>query len=154
MAGWMHGEGAGILRRTTARMNGNEYVGILREATLPSIRETFGIPENLAEVYLMQDNSPIHTSLLVRQYLRTQEDINCIRMPALSPDLNPIENLWARLFADCPQQAIVSEDVLWGFCQARWELLGQNQQLFRNLTQSMKRRLESVLEAGGSHTKY
>lgn len=119
MAGWMHAGGVGTLTRTTGKMNSVEYLRILQGTTLLSIRDTFRMPEDLGEVYFFQDNSPVHTSFLIRQYLRTQNDMHCIRMPALSPDLNPIEHLWARLFADSPQQIIATQDALWGFCQAR-----------------------------------
>lgn len=155
MAGWIHAGGVGTLTRTTGHMNADEYVHILHDHTLPSIRQTFGIiPQDVELVNILQDNIPIHTSVLVRQYLRSQRDVKFLPMPALSPDLNPIENIWARIFAKCPEQLPRSEEALWGFCQAKWELLGQNQQLFRNLADSMKRRMEAVLAADGGHTKY
>lgn len=135
-------------------MNGPEYLRILQDITLPAIRATISVPQDLDEVYVMQDNSPVHTSLLVRQYLRTQYDIKWIPMPALSPDLNPIENMWARMFHEVPQMIPGTEDALWGYCQGKWEALNNDPQLFQQFTHSMKRRLEAVIQAGGGHTKY
>lgn len=154
IAGWMHGGGPGTLTRTSSHMNAAEYLRILHDQTLPSIRATLNDPQIHERLFLMQDNSPVHTAMLVRHYLRTQQDIQFIPMPALSPDMNPIENLWARMFRECPQNIPRSQDALWWYCLARWELFNNDPQLFREQTHSMKRRLEAVLEAQGGHTKY
>lgn len=154
MAGFMHGGSTGTLTRTSGNMNAQEYLTILQRDTLPSMRAIFDINQGQQPIFAMQDNSPVHTALLVRQYLRTQEDIRWIPMPALSPDLNPIEHLWARMFHECPQNIPRNQDALWGFCLGRWEILDQNPQLFQELSHSMRRRLEAVLEARGAHTKY
>ena len=42
----------------------------------------------------MQDNARPHTSKLVQEVLK-QYQVQTIEWPAKSPDLNPIENLWA-----------------------------------------------------------
>ena len=42
----------------------------------------------------MQDNSGIHTAKLVRAFLK-DHDWTIAKHPAYSPDLNPIEYVWA-----------------------------------------------------------
>jgi transposase len=42
----------------------------------------------------MQDNAPVHTARIIKALLE-ELGINIMVWPPYSPDLNPIENLWA-----------------------------------------------------------
>jgi transposase len=44
----------------------------------------------------LQDNAPYHRSKVVLDWLEEQK-VDLIKLPPYSPDLNPIENLWANL---------------------------------------------------------
>ena len=70
----------------------------------------------------MQDNAPCHTARLVKDFF-TQESISVLPWPAQSPDLNPIENLWAlikrKLAAEFPipktcSELIANVTTIWG----------------------------------------
>lgn len=54
--------------------------------------EDLGLNANNQQWYVLMDNSPIHTSNMVRRWL-FNHGITCIDFPAYSPDFNPIENL-------------------------------------------------------------
>lgn len=42
----------------------------------------------------MQDNAPVHTAHIIRNLLR-ELGLEIMEWPPYSPDLNPIENIWA-----------------------------------------------------------
>ena len=63
--------------------------------------------------YLVQDNAPVHVSASTRDWLKN-EHMKFIEWPLHSPDLNPIENVWAMLTkifyaADGKQYKSISE---------------------------------------------
>lgn len=69
------------------------------EVAFPSIEAQFGSIDNIV---FMQDNARIHTARIVAEYLASRNVI-VLPHPALSPDLNPIENIWAIMERDRPQ---------------------------------------------------
>ena len=62
---------------------GEGYEVILRDTLIPFMREKG------QDFYLVQDNSPIHTSVHVKNFIR-DNGIRTINLPAYSPDLNTI----------------------------------------------------------------
>ena len=67
------------------------YQGILKDYIIPFITSTY--PDSHR---FMQDNDPKHVSRSTVQFMK-DNNINYWPTPPESPDLNPVENLWAGL---------------------------------------------------------
>ena len=80
------------------------------------------LPENFL---WMHDNATPHTAAATKAYLEEQ-GINVIMWPALSPDLNPIENIWGimcqKLYANGKSYCNTIE--LWEAIVQTWHSLG------------------------------
>jgi transposase len=86
-------------------------------------------------------------------WIRLHPEIELIEWPPYSPDLTPIENLWAVLVRQWKAVNLKTKSNMVATVKERWdELRGDN--LCHNLVSSMQRRLQAVINANGAYTKY
>ncbi|KAI8441655.1 hypothetical protein MSG28_015209 [Choristoneura fumiferana] len=139
----------GELVEITGRMNAVDYKEILEESFLPTA-QVFYPNEHIT---FMQDNSSVHNARLVQGWINDHRDeLTRIKMPAKSPDLNPIENLWGKMVQEWDGNQCRTKDALRRHALNVWESFrGRN--VCENLVGSMRRRLQAVLNAEGSYTK-
>lgn len=110
-------------------------------------------------VTFVQDNCSIHTAAVVTDWFQAHGDvIEVLPWPAKSPDLNPIENLWAaavKSWDDVGFHGVRERNVdqLSEHVTQVWEHF-RNGDLCRRLVESMPRRLAACIAANGFYTKY
>lgn len=152
MWGWMSADGPGELIDIPGRANGQSYLQVLQEIMQPTVRLVYPVDE-VPQFLFFQDNCPIHRARVVQDWLRQQEGLLTVSWPSRSPDLNPIENLWAVMVQrwDCRNER--RREALISHCEEVWESF-RGTDLCEILVQSMRRRCDAVIDAGGALTKY
>lgn len=119
----------------------------LYTAFLPSILQPGDI--------FMQDNASVHTARIVRTTLQNM-GVNMMVWPAYSPDLNPIENLWALMKAEIHKLypdlefADDNNDTLVDLIEAAKEAWHEiDSTVLYNLSITIPYRVQAVIEADG-----
>lgn len=144
---WWH---IGPLVKICGIMRKENYLDIL-QTNLTDFVDKSAYPEE--EVVFQQDNDPKHTAKIVTRWLHSQR-YHLIQWPAQSPDLNPIENLWAIVKKRLGnyRTAPSNMDELWSRVQTEWRSIPK--EIIENLVESMPRRVKSVIKHKGLWTKY
>ena len=79
-------------------INARTYSSIIQSDVLPSVRDVHG-----DAFIFQQDNAPPHVARTTLE-LFAAESVRLLPWPPMSPDLNPVENIWAiisaRLYKD------------------------------------------------------
>jgi transposase len=101
--------------------------------------------------HLLQDNSPIHASNEVQDWLADNE-ISKFDFPRYSPDLNPMENPWAYLKRELGHDFYENTEQLAAAVQKQWCNIPS--EILLALVKSMPDRLEAVRVQRGFKTKY
>ena len=148
--GCITAEGIGYLTRIDGHLNADLYCQILRDELMKSL-EYRNLDTN--EIIFQQDNDPKHTSKLARQWFE-EHGIKLLEWPPQSPDLNPIEHLWAILKRRLNQYegAPSGMNELWERIETEWAKI--DAEVCLNLIKSMPRRVHAVLKAKDGWTDY
>ena len=142
--------GQGYAKLFHETMDAARMKSILSTELLPSARLHFDVAR-AEEWWLLHDNDKKFRSLLVSEWLHNN-GVQCIDFPPYSPDLNPIENLWAVLARACEKRACDTEDELDDAIATEWSNIDKN--LLKELAHSLPARIAAVIAADGWHTKY
>lgn len=122
------------------------YQDILQECLVETMSTLY--PEGFI---LMQDNAKPHTAKTTMSWLQ-QKGIEVLEWPAMSPDLNPIENLWALIKRRIEKCDPSTKSDLKELIEEIWD--GIDVELIKCLIKSMKNRLQECIAKKGEKIDY
>ena len=126
-------------------MNGPKYVQMLLE------KLKLHLQVHNCQIF-MQDGTPCHHSKVAKNFLDSN-NINLLKWPGNSPNLNPIKNLWTNMKNKVSEKQPLSGAELVKPIKEVWV-----KEIFKDycqsLIESMPRRIKAVIKNRGGHTKY
>ncbi|XP_066926668.1 uncharacterized protein [Clytia hemisphaerica] len=144
-----HAGGIVLAEQYRDRLNGDRFSAFLKEA-FPQLVT----PES--RKFLM-DGCPVQNCKKAKQAI---SDINCevFKIPARSPDLNPIENTFHSVKEQMREEAIVKRITFENFddfsARCQRTLLNVSKDLIKRTIDSMPKRLDDIIRRNGQRTKY
>lgn len=145
--GCMSAKGVGQLHFINGTVNAEKYINILEENLIPSISKL----ADCGEYTFQHDGASPHTAKKTKQWLQ-ENNINILEWPSSSPDLNPIESMWAimkRKLRNDPQRTLSG---LRCKIQEIWDSITAEE--CQSLINTMPKRLEAVLKNKGDVTQF
>ena len=122
------------------------YIKLLEDCFMPWKRS-----KRISGCILQQDNAPCHVSKAAKAFMEAKK-IDTLPWPANSPDLNPIENLWAILKSKVAKRSPKTVPELKAVLVEEWDRIPI--QTIQSLVQSMPKRLSDCIKSKGGYTTY
>lgn len=148
--GVISSKGNGRLHLVEGTMRQDQYLRVLETRLLPQMAQWF--PDG--NCIFMQDSAPCHKAKKVMKFLK-DHNITLLDWPGNSPDLNPIENVWAALKKEISKEKVITNkiELIENIIKA-WHNTPALEEIAFNCIASMPRRLQDVIAQKGGFTKY
>ena len=105
------------------------------------------LSRNQLDIVLQYDGDKSHGTPEIRRYCANKDVPLLHGWPARSPDLSPIENLWAIVQKRVDSHGPSNQDELWTFIRQEWDAVSDA--TVKNLVESFRGRCERCVAAGG-----
>jgi transposase len=150
--GCITANGVGWICSLPEGLDSDTYVTVLEEELEKTIGLRFG-QRRRAAVIFQHDGAGPHRDGKVREYLGRQK-FQVLGWPAISPDLSPIENLWADLKRRVTErgEVVKTKEALFRLIEEEWEATPVS--YIKSLYASLPRRIKAVKNAKGGPTRY
>jgi len=148
--GCMTAFGLGYMCQIKGNMDQDLYISILKDYLLSTIK---WYKLKSKDIIFQQDNDPKHNAGRVQEWLE-KKPFETMIWPAQSPDINPMEHLWAIIKRQLneyerPPNGMIQ---LWERIETIWNSIDKD--ICLKLIESMPRRIEAILKAKGKWTSY
>ena len=144
--------GPGYLHVFYDNMDAALYKQILEDNLVDVAERDFAVaPPAIQPWHFLQDNARYHKGHISREWFH-RNGVSVLDFPPYSPDLNPIENLWAIMAREVEKSACDTVEELGDRVLEVWNAL--DPEVFRKLARSMPERCQAVIASEGWHTKY
>jgi DDE superfamily endonuclease len=142
-------QGVGPIVPLSGTATGASHVVILQKYVIPTMRHAFPNGDG----WFQEDNAHPHTSKVAKKF-HTENDLRVLSWPAQSPDLNPIENLWAIVKKSIRERKKHPSNIaeLDRYVKKAWQDIPIH--TIENLVDSMPQRIQAVIDANGGPIKY
>lgn len=144
--GGVSARGATPLCVFTGILTKEGYIDILEGHLLPFMQVMY--PDGCT---FQHDNDPKHTAHTTKAWLQ-EKNVTVLKWPSNSPDLNPIENVWALLKNHLKKSGLRDIEQLKKAAEKYWDSLTHN--YLQTLVGSMPRRIQACLAGEGNIILY
>ena len=107
--------------------------------------------KSLKKMVFQQDGATCHTAKKSKTFL-SASGVTVLTWPANSPDLNPIENIWSILKHEVEIRGVKTKEELINAVEEEWKRL--DQEIIKKTIETMRKRIEQVVERGGKKCDY
>ncbi|KAL4505428.1 hypothetical protein ABPG72_002490 [Tetrahymena utriculariae] len=132
------------------QINSEAYCSVLEKILIPFAEKEFTKKtrksKSVSQWYLLQDNAPCHNSKFTKAFLKSNS-INTLSHPPNSPDLNPIELVWAILKRKVERMQPKNQEQLQQTIIECWESIEQKQ--IKSCIQHFQKRIQEVYSLNG-----
>lgn len=136
------------------KIDSKQYIDMIKAKLFPYINSYSA--KDRKKLIFMHDNAPTHVSNETKNFFKQNLGTvkNILQWPAVSPDINPIENVWGVIKSDlysCGKQ-YMSNDELWRAILKAFSNLSST--TIKSLTGSMDKRISLLLQNKGHYINH
>lgn len=144
--GWMWAHGPGELAHLTGCLNGEDYVSVLEDVLLPTVR-IMALPEPLrVRLVLGQE---MQNRAAVTQWLRRHQEVEVIQWLPKDCDINPLTHIWKSICLEWDRKKPDNEEAAFTQAQSVWESVRVRPECCMDRVDLIPKNLEKIIHIGG-----
>lgn len=143
--GFIMPNGLMAIKFVSNHFDSKEYIDVLQNFALPLVRLNF------RSIKWVQDNSRVHTSKVTQEYMK-KNNMDLIKWPAMSPDINIMESGW-KMISDIVYTGSQPENISelkQKIVQAVKQINECKRDTVMHLYETMGQRIASILQKKGA----